>query len=288
MLPIRSTAPATCALLLLLPLRAAGQGEPAHLPVPAEWETFYAWFLVPNPSYAAGSADEEAALQQAHIQYQLRLQERGVAVTAGGFGQGEGPDAAGMTILRAASLDAAREIAAGDPAVRAGNLLARVREWWVPTGGLPDAAPTTTSARRDATGEVRRFVEAHRLATERRDARALRPMYAPAERFTWYEDGAPRYTSVDEVLAGLAAFPPEMPLRTTYAGVTVEPLGADAARAAMRFETTAGAGPDAFSFDGVMTMVLERTAEGWRIVSGHTSTGGAGAGPGREGGSRPR
>jgi uncharacterized protein YciI len=107
------------------------------LPIPEEWDTCYAWFLVSNPDYLPASPDEEKALTSAHIQYQLRLQEAEQAIVAGGLGKGPDESIVGLTILRAESLAEAQSIADGDPAVRAGRLVSWVREWWVPAGRLP-------------------------------------------------------------------------------------------------------------------------------------------------------
>jgi len=117
----------------LVPLHGATQ----ELPIPQEWSTYYAWFLVASPEYSRGSDDEERTITAAHIQYQLRLQEKGVAIAAGGLGEGPGDSIIGLTILRADSLADAKAIAAADPAVEAGRLQAWVREWWVPAERLP-------------------------------------------------------------------------------------------------------------------------------------------------------
>ncbi len=123
-------------ILGLLPF-AAGTAQEAELPVPTEWTTHYAWFLVANPDHRPTSHRADSVLTAAHIQYQLRLQRDGQAIVAGGFGPGEDDRLIGLTILRAPDLDSARALAEADPAVRAGRLLARVREWWVPSGRLP-------------------------------------------------------------------------------------------------------------------------------------------------------
>ena len=118
---------------LLLPAHGAAE----DLPIPEAWSTHYAWFLVANPEYASASKDEESNLTAAHIQYQLRLQEDGRAIVAGGLGEGPGELLVGLTILRAGSLAEAQAIADADPAVKAGRLMAWVREWWVPAERLP-------------------------------------------------------------------------------------------------------------------------------------------------------
>jgi uncharacterized protein YciI len=118
----------------LLPGRPAAQ----DLPIPTQWRTHFATLLVANPDYAPESEQAERALTAAHIQYQLRLQKEGRAIAAGGLAPMTGDPLIGLTILRAGTRDEAQAIADADPAVRAGRFLARVREWWVPAGQLPE------------------------------------------------------------------------------------------------------------------------------------------------------
>ena len=106
------------------------------LPIPTEWSTHYAWLLVANPDYEARPDSVERSLTAAHIQYQLGLQRDGQAIAAGGLAPRDGDPVIGLTILRASSLEEAQALADADPAVRAGRIIARVREWWVPAGRL--------------------------------------------------------------------------------------------------------------------------------------------------------
>ncbi len=110
------------------------------IPLPEEWSTFFVCFLVANPEYSPGPPEEERSITAGHIQYQLRIQESGRAVVSGGLGEGPNASIVGLTILRAETLAEAQEIADADPAVRAGRLLAQVREWWVPADRLPERA----------------------------------------------------------------------------------------------------------------------------------------------------
>jgi uncharacterized protein YciI len=108
-----------------------------ELPPPREWQTHFAWFLLTNPDYAPESRSADSTLTVAHIQYQLRLHSEGKSIAAGGFAPRPGDPIIGLTILRAETLAEAQALAAADPAVRAGRLLATVREWWVPAEQLP-------------------------------------------------------------------------------------------------------------------------------------------------------
>ena len=115
-------------------------------------------------------------------------------------------------------------------------------------------------------------------AVERRDTAALRALYAADGRFVWIEDGAVRYRSADDVLAGLAAFPAGTPLRTVVGEVEVAPVAGGGVHAWTPFTTRVGEGEGAFTFRGMLSFVLERDGEGWRIVGGHTSTASPSAG----------
>lgn len=109
------------------------------LPLPTAWDQRFVVLLTRNPAYQPGAAAAEAALTDAHIQYTLRLQQDGTATVAGPFAAAPaaGPAPIGMTLLRVRDLAAAERIAAQDPAVVAGRLIATVREWTVPAGKLP-------------------------------------------------------------------------------------------------------------------------------------------------------
>lgn len=109
-----------------------------HFGPPTEWATRFVVLLERNPAYRPGDTSAELALTERHIQYTLKLQHEGSAVAAGPFVVGEPSSAlVGMTLLRVRDLAAAERIAAQDPAVVAGRLIATVREWTVPAGRLP-------------------------------------------------------------------------------------------------------------------------------------------------------
>ena len=120
-------------LFFLLPIGAGS----SDLPLPTEWSTYYLCLLEVNPEYQAGTRASESELTARHIQYQLLLNEQGRAIAAGGLAPLAGDPLVGLTILRADSLAQARSWAENDPAVKAGRLLARLREWWVPSSQLP-------------------------------------------------------------------------------------------------------------------------------------------------------
>lgn len=111
-------------------------------------------------------------------------------------------------------------------------------------------------------------------ALEARDTAAIRAAIRDDGRFAWLEDGTMRYWSVDAILTGLEAFPPEMPISTRTEEITVVPVGERGAHAWTGFTTMIGEGEGAYVFGGMLSFVLERGDDGWRVVGGHTSSAG--------------
>lgn len=121
--------------------------------------------------------------------------------------------------------------------------------------------------------EVQRFLGSYVTTIEARDTAALRTYLTDDRlRFVWYEDGEARYRTPAQVLKAVAELPSDAPPRTRLTGTTVLPLDSWTVWAAARFETSVGSGESAYSFGGVMTVVLEREDGRWKILTGHTST----------------
>ena len=121
--------------------------------------------------------------------------------------------------------------------------------------------------------QVRDFLGKYRAAIESRQIEALRALYVNDDRFAWFEDGSERYSTPNDVVQALSALPQNMSLHTEYSGTRVLVLSRDLAMVRSSFQTRLGeAGQEGFSFGGAMTMLVERDPEGWKIVSGHTST----------------
>lgn len=137
------------------------------------------------------------------------------------------------------------------------------------TASCDSAPPRAPLA--DLRSEVSAVVGRYAAAVEARDSATLREVFVDDDRLVWLEQGEVRYRSVDDMLSSLASFPPETSLVTRLEGLEVVPAGTSSAHAWARFETTVGEGPESFSFDGVLSLVLERTERGWRVVGGHRS-----------------
>ena len=83
---------------------------------PADFELYYLAFLRPEPARKPISKEETGRIQAAHMANIQSMAKRGVLVAAGPF---DDPDHAilGVFVLKTASLDEARRIAAEDPTV---------------------------------------------------------------------------------------------------------------------------------------------------------------------------
>ena len=73
----------------------------------------------------------------AHLEYMIALEKKGTVFASGPLSDPDGQQRGnGLTILRAASVQAARKIAAADPFVTGGLRTFEVREWTVMEGSL--------------------------------------------------------------------------------------------------------------------------------------------------------
>ena len=124
----------------------------------------------------------------------------------------------------------------------------------------------------DTKAEVAAFLDQYLSAIEARDERKIRAAYVSDDRFTWIEDGKVRYRTATEVLTGLATIPAGTPIRTELKDLTVVVIGQSGAHAWASFSTTIGTQPRGFTFGGMISLVLEKQNDTWRLVGGHTSS----------------
>ena len=131
----------------------------------------------------------------------------------------------------------------------------------------------TVSSQEQVRTEARAFLTHYKKTIEGDDSEAIRELFVDDGRFAWFTDGERRYTSADEVLAGLAGLE-GMTFSTDVSEVEVVPLTTGLAHARTAFHTKLHrGGAVVFEFDGVTTWLLERQKDGeWRVVTGHTST----------------
>ncbi len=138
----------------------------------------------------------------------------------------------------------------------------------------PKAAPAPAAEPGPvALGDVEPFLQTWSEAFVRRDAAAIRALYADDGRLRWVEQGEVRYRSVDEIVQSVAQLPAG-PVSTDLSRITVASVAEGGALVNAAFTTRFGEGDDAFVFGGFLSLVLERkpAPPGWRIVGGHSSS----------------
>jgi hypothetical protein len=88
-------------------------------------------------SKGSATAEQLGAVLPEHLEYMIGLEKQGVLFASGPLGTAPGqPLGDGLTVLRAASEDEARNIAAADPFVVKRIRTFEVREWTVMEGSL--------------------------------------------------------------------------------------------------------------------------------------------------------
>ena len=104
-----------------------GSKSELHLPEdPPTTENLILGFLMRGPHRSQPAAEAEE-IQKGHLAYMAGLHEQGKLALAGPFA--EDSDWRGVVIYRVGSVDEARQLAAGDPAVAAGRLVIDARPW---------------------------------------------------------------------------------------------------------------------------------------------------------------
>jgi uncharacterized protein YciI len=88
-------------------------------------------------SKGGAAAEDIARHLPQHLEYMIDLEKKGVLFASGPLAEADGRTRGdGLTILRAASADAARQIAEADPFVVNGLRSFELREWTVMEGSL--------------------------------------------------------------------------------------------------------------------------------------------------------
>jgi uncharacterized protein len=88
-----------------------------------------------GPKWTAERTPETEKLQAGHMANINAMAAAGKLVIAGPFENGG--DYAGVFVFKGVSLQEARDLSAGDPAVKAGRLVVDVYPWMTPKGSLP-------------------------------------------------------------------------------------------------------------------------------------------------------
>lgn len=110
---------------------SADAAKPVHAPNKLGKKLYV---IVTEPVEAPG---DRASAREQHLEYQYELERTGVMFAAGPFLDGnDQPNGSGLIIYRAASLEAATEIARNDPFHKLGFRRFTIRPWRVSEGTL--------------------------------------------------------------------------------------------------------------------------------------------------------
>lgn len=110
---------------------SADASKPAHAPNKLGKRLYV---VITEPIEAAGNRQ---AARAEHLEYQYKLEREGIMFAAGPFLDERGePNGSGLIIYRAASLEAATEIARNDPFHKLGFRKFRIMPWRVSEGTL--------------------------------------------------------------------------------------------------------------------------------------------------------
>ncbi|MGO8882108.1 MAG: YciI family protein [Streptosporangiaceae bacterium] len=100
-----------------------------------DFDHFSVALLIARPDAPLLSAEEEAALQDAHLNHLATLHEAGQLAAAGPLQGGPGSGYRGLSILTV-PVEQATALAQADPAVIAGRFSVQVMPWMVPAGAV--------------------------------------------------------------------------------------------------------------------------------------------------------
>ena len=99
--------------------------------------TVFLVLLKKGPAWGAAETSESHALQEAHMANIRAMWQAKKLILAGPLG--DDGDIRGLFLLQVGTLEEAKALAEGDPAVKAGRLAAEVHPWWVEKQALPQA-----------------------------------------------------------------------------------------------------------------------------------------------------
>jgi hypothetical protein len=134
------------------------------------------------------------------------------------------------------------------------------------------AGTETPEATTGAPQKLRVFLTRWNDAMAAQDAPTIRASYVADDRLRWFEDGALRYRTREEILRALSQFPAGTRIETTLAEIEGEWLTAKLIQGSARFRTRVTMPGHSFEYGGVFTLVIERDGADWRFLRGHTST----------------
>ncbi len=120
------------ALVLLVILLAATAAIAATGPGGYEMTTYYVAFLYRGPNWTPQQTDETRKIQQDHLAHIQKMADSGKLVVAGPFT--DDGEIRGIFVFQGVSAEEAQQLAANDPAVKAGRLRIELHPWFAAKG----------------------------------------------------------------------------------------------------------------------------------------------------------
>jgi uncharacterized protein YciI len=128
--------PAVKAGVLIAEMHPWWSADVTKKPVaPLKMTTVYLGLLTRGAKWTPEKTTATEELQKAHMANINRLADTKKLILAGPFG--DDGELRGIFVFKVATLDEAKELAATDPAVKAGRLAIQIHPWRVPEGALP-------------------------------------------------------------------------------------------------------------------------------------------------------
>ncbi len=120
------------ALVLLVIVLAATAAIAATGPGGYEMTTYYVAFLYRGPNWTPQQTDETRKIQQDHLAHIQKMADSGKLVVAGPFT--DDGEIRGIFVFQGVSAEEAQQLAANDPAVKAGRLRIELHPWFAAKG----------------------------------------------------------------------------------------------------------------------------------------------------------
>jgi len=109
----------------------AAPAMPPGFEIPKDMTTYYVAIYVRGPKHLASESAEHTAITRDHLKYIRRMIEEKKYMFAGPLL--DGGDKQGIAVVAAASEQAARRIAEGDPAIAAGHMAVEMHPAMLPS-----------------------------------------------------------------------------------------------------------------------------------------------------------
>lgn len=119
-----------------LPAAPAPAPPDASPEVPPNMTIYFFGLISRGPKAGTGTAEEREKIQAAHMSNIDRLAASGKLMVAGPFM--DESDLRGIFIYKCATIAEANELAASDPAVKAGRLVVEIHPWMTMKGSIRD------------------------------------------------------------------------------------------------------------------------------------------------------